>query len=60
MDTNDRASRIVFAGDRQVGCDALAFLLEQGIRPLGLILPSKESASHANQLVELCPFWINA
>ena len=56
MDTNGLASRIVFAGDRQVGRDALALLLEQGIRPLGLILPSKESASHASQLAELCPF----
>lgn len=46
--------RFVFAGDRQIAVDALAYLCSQDARPLGLILPDRATGSHAGALLDLC------
>jgi methionyl-tRNA formyltransferase len=48
--------RIVFAGDREIGVRVLEYLLSQGVRPLALLLPALDQASHADRLIEMCPF----
>ena len=48
--------RIAFAGDRAIAVEALRFILCQGTRPLALFVTEKHRASHAQQLVDLCPF----
>jgi methionyl-tRNA formyltransferase len=54
MTTDKNALRIVFAGDRQIAVDVLTFLLSQGAIPLGLMLPDRNEASHADELLALC------
>ena len=44
-----------FAGDRDVAVSVLAFLIEQGVRPRVLLVPELARASHADQLLALCP-----
>ncbi len=46
--------RIVFAGDRKIAVEVLTYLRRQGVRPLGLMLPEKNKASHAQELISLC------
>lgn len=48
--------RIVFAGDREISVWVLEYLLEQGVRPLALLVPDSDRASHAEKLVSMCPF----
>ena len=48
--------RIAFAGDRDIGVSVLRFILDQGEQPLALLVPPKEKASHAVELIELCQF----
>jgi len=47
--------RIAYAGDRQLSVDVLQFIQGQGVRPLALLLPGPERASHANELRQMCP-----
>jgi methionyl-tRNA formyltransferase len=54
MTTDSNAPRIVFAGDRQIAVDVLTFLLSRGVTPLGLMLPDRDEASHADELLALC------
>ncbi|MBD3178092.1 MAG: hypothetical protein GF417_00025 [Candidatus Latescibacteria bacterium] len=48
--------RIAYAGDRAIAVDVLKFILGQGVRPLALLLSSSKRATHADELLELCPF----
>ncbi len=48
--------RFVYAGDRQLAVDVLEFLLAQGHRPLALMLPDQDKASHWQKLRALCDF----
>jgi methionyl-tRNA formyltransferase len=48
--------RFAFAGDRDIAVWVLRFILEQNVQPLALLVSAPERASHAEQLVELCPF----
>lgn len=48
--------RIAYAGDRDISVDVLKFILEQGVRPRALLLCSRKRATHADELLELCPF----
>jgi methionyl-tRNA formyltransferase len=48
--------RIAYAGDRDISVEVLNFILEQGIRPMALLVPSSKRATHAEELIELCPF----
>ncbi len=46
--------RVAFAGDRMVAVGALDYLLEQGVRPV-VLLVAGEAASHADELLRRCP-----
>ena len=48
--------RIAFAGDRDIAVKVLEFIIGSGVKPLALLLPEKEKASHFNDLVSLCPY----
>jgi len=46
--------RYAFAGDRDVAVWVLEYLLGTGSRPLALLTPARERASHAHTLEHLC------
>lgn len=48
--------RIIYAGDRDVAVWVLEFILESGVRPLTLLVPSVGKATHAEKLISLCNF----
>jgi len=48
--------RIVFAGDRDIAVWVLRFILDQGVKPVGLLIPRAEQASHADSLISLCAY----
>ncbi len=48
--------RIAFAGDRDISVWVLKFLLEQGVQPEALLISATKHASHADELIALCPF----
>ena len=48
--------RVGFAGDRDISVLALKFVLEQGVRPLTLLLADQTKATHAGELRELCGY----
>lgn len=48
--------RIVYAGDRDISVWVLEFILSQGVRPLALLVPTPEKATHAEQLIALCGY----
>ncbi|MGC8947624.1 MAG: methionyl-tRNA formyltransferase [Anaerolineae bacterium] len=48
--------RIVYAGDRDVAVWVLEFILEQGCKPVGLLVPDPRKATHDRQLVTLCSY----
>jgi methionyl-tRNA formyltransferase len=45
---------IIYAGDRDLSVKTLQFIIEQGIKPIALILPN--NGSHGEELIKLCPF----
>lgn len=47
---------IIFAGDRDIAVDVLDFLLEADVNIKALLLPNKETASHAETLRDRCKF----
>lgn len=49
-----RILRFAFAGDRDISVWVLDFILSQDARPVALLI--SEEASHADQLIGLCPF----
>ena len=51
-----RNMRIVFAGDREISVQVLSFILARGIEPLALLVPAAGKASHADRLIDMCPF----
>lgn len=48
--------RVVFAGDRDVAVDVLDILLADNVRPVGLLLPSTDRASHDAELLRRCSY----
>lgn len=46
--------KIVYAGDRDISIWILRFILQQGIRPVSLMISGKDKATHAQELVKLC------
>ncbi|MGH9246478.1 MAG: formyltransferase family protein [Acidimicrobiales bacterium] len=50
------APRIALAGDRPTALLVLDFLLGEGVHPSALVLAGPDRASHAEELVERCPF----
>lgn len=51
-----RKPRIAFAGDRDISVWVLEHILKQGIRPLALLVPEEDMASHDDTLISLCSF----
>lgn len=47
--------RIGFAGDRQIAVDVLRYLSDVHIAPEALMVSSHDRASHADELIALCP-----
>src|SRR5690606_3746881 len=48
--------RIAFAGDRDISVWVLEFLLREHVKPLALLVSDDERATHADQLISMCPF----
>ena len=48
--------RFAFAGDRDIAVQVLDFLLARNARPVALLLPSEDRASHAHVLAARCQF----
>lgn len=46
----------VFAGDRDIAVHILEFLIHNGHRPGALLLSGPKRATHAEELIRLCPF----
>lgn len=46
--------RIIFAGDRDIAVQVLDVLCTHGVRPIALLLPSRDRASHAAELRQRC------
>lgn len=51
-----QAIRIVYAGDRDISVWVLQFIIEQGIKPLALLVPTVDKATHADALISLCSY----
>lgn len=47
---------VVFAGDRDIAVDVLAFLRRKNVEPEALLLPEPEAASHDGALLEHCDY----
>lgn len=45
--------RYAFAGDRQISCDLLEFLIQKGFYPAALLVSQQENASHFQKLEKL-------
>lgn len=45
--------KYVFAGDRQISCDILKFLIEKGYPPIALFVTDGSISSHAEELIEI-------
>jgi methionyl-tRNA formyltransferase len=45
---------VAFAGDRQLSLDVLAYLVDQGVRPVALLVPAERRATHASLLISIC------
>jgi len=46
--------KIVYAGDRDISVWVLKFILKQGIKPVALMIPKEDKATHAHLLIKLC------
>ena len=51
---NKNSPKIVYAGNRDISVWVLEFIIKQGVKPLALLIPDKEKATHAQELVKLC------
>lgn len=56
MDRPNAPPRIIYSGDRNISVEVLRFLLDQGCRPLALLVPDEKRATHARELIALCDF----
>jgi len=48
--------RIAFAGDRLISVEILKYLLNQKVKPMVLLLPESNQASHSEELKKLCNY----
>lgn len=46
--------KIVYAGDRDISVWILKFIREQSVRPVALMIPDENKATHSQELVKLC------
>ena len=56
MTSDSELPRIIYAGDRDIAVWVLQFILEKGIRPLALLVPAADKATHADELTTLCNY----
>lgn len=47
---------IVYAGDREISVRVLRFILKQGLKPVALMIPNENKATHAQELISLCNY----
>lgn len=45
---------IAYAGDRETAVDILRFIMNEGVEPKALLVPSEKRASHDQELIDLC------
>lgn len=45
--------KYVFAGDRQISCDILEFLIDKGFKPEALLVSKGKNATHSQQLINI-------
>lgn len=45
--------RYAFAGDRNISCNILKFLMEKGFKPLALLVSSVDIATHSDELIKI-------
>lgn len=43
----------IFAGDRQISCEILNFIINKGFRPKALLVSKGANASHVNELIKI-------
>lgn len=48
--------RIGYAGDRDIAVRVLKFIIEQSVKPVVLLLPAPDKATHASELLSLCSY----
>lgn len=53
---HDKFPKIIFAGDREISARVLKFILKQGCRPCGLILPEKNKGACRREVLSLCKY----
>lgn len=53
---HEELPKIVYAGDREISAQVLGFILEQGVKPVALIIPDAKKATHARELTVLCDY----
>ena len=46
--------RIAYAGNRQISVWVLRFIIQQGVKPLALLIPDEARATGADELIGLC------
>jgi len=47
---------VVYGGDREISVRALRFILKQGLKPVALMIPDDNKATHAQELITLCHY----
>lgn len=47
---------IVYGGDREISVRVLRFILNQGLKPVALMIPDDNKATHAQELITLCHY----
>ncbi len=58
--TQKKLPRIVYAGDRDISVWVLRFIIKQGVKPVALMIPDENKATHAQELVPLCNYLDNS
>jgi len=54
LSSEQNPPKIVFAGDRDISVRILRFIIQQGTKPICLLVSDDSRASHAQELVALC------
>lgn len=55
-DRIDSSLNIVFAGDRDIAVRVLRFIIEQGNKPIALMVPDDKKTTHADELIRSCSY----
>tara|TARA_B100000315_G_scaffold256619_1_gene302973 strand:+ start:1668 stop:2222 length:555 start_codon:yes stop_codon:yes gene_type:complete len=54
--TQKKLPRIAYAGNRDISVWVLGFITKQGVKPVALMIPDENQATHAQELVDLCDY----